>query len=239
MNLKHHIRFELLVLGLVLSGCTTDNSGPNCGDGLCSGETNAECPADCPIAGPTCGDGICIGETNATCTDDCPSAGPFCGDSSCNGTETISSCQNDCGMACISDPSMGADLCTGETICVSGWCLAAFPRVYTLYANVSAFGTNGGAEWDPGNGAPDLYLRIGTNAPSSVIQDQHSADFGPIDVPLVMPSSIAVGAWDEDGVVDAPVVGCSVPTDAASLRNRYFGCAPRSTGVLSGSLFPK
>ncbi len=46
---------------------------PFCGDGVCEvsrGETNANCPGDCP---PTAGNGICeAGETNANCPGDCP-----------------------------------------------------------------------------------------------------------------------------------------------------------------------
>jgi hypothetical protein len=46
---------------------------PYCGDGVCEvsrGETNANCPGDCP---PTAGNGVCeAGETNANCPGDCP-----------------------------------------------------------------------------------------------------------------------------------------------------------------------
>src|SRR5699024_7319423 len=90
------------VCGLVI-GCASeegDDGGPGCGDGVCSAsENHTSCAVDCAASGPRCGDGIC------------------------NGMETASSCANDCGStACTPSP----DSCTGETLCVSGTCVAAF-----------------------------------------------------------------------------------------------------------------
>jgi len=52
--------------------CTLTGSTTGCGDGTCdTGETNANCPADCPV-GPVCGDGTCDNSENcSTCPDDC------------------------------------------------------------------------------------------------------------------------------------------------------------------------
>jgi len=52
-------------------------SQPVCGDGTCdSGETNANCPADCPV-------------------------GPVCGDGTCDNNEDCSICEADCGECCV------------------------------------------------------------------------------------------------------------------------------------------
>ncbi len=68
--------------GLFSSASCSVTVLPRCGDGICNGtETNATCPADCPLIPtptptpppPFCGDGKCNGtETNATCPADCP-----------------------------------------------------------------------------------------------------------------------------------------------------------------------
>ena len=55
-------------------------------------------------AAPSCGDGSCTGsETCSTCPQDCGACQPVCGDDLCNGTETCSSCPLDCG-ACPNEP---------------------------------------------------------------------------------------------------------------------------------------
>jgi hypothetical protein len=66
-------------------------------------------------AGPTCGDGTCNGtETCSSCPQDCGACPPSCGDGTCNGTETCSNCPQDCG-AC--PPSCGDGTCNGTETC--------------------------------------------------------------------------------------------------------------------------
>ena len=69
--------------------------------------------ADTPAA--VCGDGTCNGtETCTTCTQDCGACAPVCGDGTCNGTETCSTCTQDCG-AC--PPGCGDGTCSGTETC--------------------------------------------------------------------------------------------------------------------------
>jgi len=81
-------------------------TGPVCGNGNCeAGETNTNCPDDCP-SGPVCGDGTCdAGETNANCPDDCPS-GPVCGDGTCDAGETNTNCPADCQIDCVHEADL-------------------------------------------------------------------------------------------------------------------------------------
>jgi hypothetical protein len=49
------------------------------------------------LCGQYCGNGICDGtETCSTCPQDCGVCAPACGDGICNGTETCSTCPQDC-----------------------------------------------------------------------------------------------------------------------------------------------
>jgi hypothetical protein len=85
------------------------------------------CPGECSVSNgslscdsaqqPSCGDGSCNGtESCSTCSQDCGTCAPSCGDSFCNGNETCSSCSNDCG-AC--SPSCGDGSCNGTETCSS------------------------------------------------------------------------------------------------------------------------
>lgn len=193
--------------------------------------------------GGSCGDGVCRGETNATCPDDCPANGPFCGDGTCNGTETATTCADDCGTtACSTSP----DNCNGETICIAGTCEAAFPRVYAITSvTVSVPTTNpndGGNPWDVGGGAPDLYLADMTCTGFTVaVQDQFSASFaGPFDVQLVAGTTLRIDVCDED-TIDPPdgAFACQeAPITAARLRTRQFGCVGNGFSMTS-TITPK
>lgn len=197
-------------------GCATDDDG---GDG------------------PFCGDAVCnAGETSSTCAADCPVGGPFCGDGTCNGNETASSCTSDCGTtACSASP----DNCTGETICISGKCEAAFPRVYRITNVAVSMPTknpNNNSDWDVGGGAPDLFLGDQQGNPiTAAVQDQFSATFpGPFEVQLVAGNAFRMDVWDEDVTTNDFAFACQAnPITAALLRTRSFGCAANGASLTS------
>jgi hypothetical protein len=70
---------------------------------------------------------------------------PVCGDGSCNGTETCSSCANDCGVC---NPVLNE---TNLSVAASAW-----TPVYTLTATNPTFRMFGGS------GDADLYVRLGS-----------------------------------------------------------------------------
>ena len=91
--------------------------------------------------------------------------------------------------ACASDDGGGGggdmcnvanDTCAGETVCVDGSCVAAFPRVYNIgNVRVTLPTTDSqGAAWDIGGGAPDIFVEVRVNGTlagtTSTVQDQFS-----------------------------------------------------------------
>jgi hypothetical protein len=72
----------------------------DCGDHICNnGETNEDCPVDCPLnpppSGPVCGNGRCeTGENHTSCPADC--GPPVCGNGKCEPGESINNCREDC-----------------------------------------------------------------------------------------------------------------------------------------------
>ncbi|MGE3454993.1 MAG: hypothetical protein AB7O24_07780 [Kofleriaceae bacterium] len=198
-----------VAVGVVLFlavGCATDDEDPgaSCGDGVCDGsESNSTCPGDCPIGGPRCGDGIC------------------------NGSETSASCSSDCAAGAC---STSQDNCGGETICISGRCEAAFPRVYSIRnVSVSVPTTNpaNGSSWDAGGGAPDMFLSSNGTMLTQPVDDQFMASFpGPFDVSLIAGATLQIDVYDEDITVHDGVMTCrEMPITAQRLRTRMFGCA--------------
>ena len=191
------------------------------------------CATDDGADEPSCGDGVCLGESSASCPADCSASGPRCGDGSCTGVETPSTCPGDCGSsACSQSP----DNCTGETICLSGTCVAAFPRVYAITnVSVAVPTTNpndGNASWDTGGGAPDMYLGDETGvAITTAVQDQFSASFaGPFQVSLIGGAELRIYVWDEDLTVADYAYDCGyAAVTAAALRVRTLSCA--SSGI--------
>jgi len=183
-----------------------------------------------------------IGCTSAGDDDGDDTIGPFCGDLVCNGFETAGSCPGDCGgvQAC----SETGDACGGDTICISGRCESAFPRVYRLTnvtVTVPTTNPNNGQSWDVGGGAPDLYLGNATGTPiSAAVQDQFSATFaGPFEIQLIAGGSLRLDAWDEDVTNPDPVLGCLAdPITPVLLRARSFSCS-RAGMSLSSVLSPK
>jgi hypothetical protein len=124
----------ILLLSLILSAC--GDAGDPGGDRLCTPNETRSCL--CPggrsgvqsctssgdgytscagcSASATCGDGTCNGsETCSSCRQDCGACGATCGDGSCNGGETCSSCSTDCGP-CSSTCSAGETRCSGSCV---------------------------------------------------------------------------------------------------------------------------
>jgi hypothetical protein len=81
---------------------------PVCGDGTCAPAEVGKCTADCGGGGqaPKCGNGSCEnGESNANCPGDCPSQSQ-CGNGTCDAGETTGNCAQDCPAMgnCPADP---------------------------------------------------------------------------------------------------------------------------------------
>jgi len=78
LSLFHHaehsvegVMLDSIVVSENRIGCLSPES--YCGDGTCDpGETNTNCPSDCPVTGPVCGENGCeAGEDCINCPDDC------------------------------------------------------------------------------------------------------------------------------------------------------------------------
>jgi hypothetical protein len=125
--------------------------------------------------------------------------------------------------------------CVGETVCVAGACVAAYPRGYTIgpiRVKVAQTGQNGGS-WDPGAGvmaAPDLYAAVSIDgtllATTATIPDTYEAEFtDPILLAVTAGSHISVVVSDEDGATDTQAFLCAnFPIDAGALRRRTIAC---------------
>ena len=103
-----------------------------CGNGSCeSGETLANCSADCSV----CGDNQCTGaETLASCPNDCS----VCGDNQCTGTETLATCAKDCAVCGdnICSSTETAESCSQDCLCED---LAWTNKPYGTYPTDNVF----------------------------------------------------------------------------------------------------
>ncbi len=126
-----------------------------------------------------------------------------------------------------------SDSCTGETICLAGSCVAAFPRAYSISELQISVPTTmpDGSPWDLGGGAPDLFLAAYVNNQAAAVTptafDRFSASFaGPYTLTLGAGSSLLIQAFDEDLTINDPAYGCvASPLTAALLRERILGCS--------------
>lgn len=140
-----------------------------------------------------------------------------------------------------------ADNCTGETICVAGSCVAAFPRVYKLGAIQHSVPTTktDSTSWDAAGGAPDLFVTIDVNgttvATTNVVSDQFNATWpGPFSVSLIAGSTLTLTSYDQDVSVNDPGFACEAkPITAALLRLRQLGCTSPPPWSLSYVIAPQ
>ena len=129
--------------------CGGGGTSPVCGNGWCeTGESQANCPADCTGGGGTvCGNGTCeAGETAGSCPQDCVSGcvpdctGKTCGPNGCNGScgncppdfwcdiqgqcQSMNGCTANCtGKSCDQDDGCGEPCgCPDGQVCISGSC---------------------------------------------------------------------------------------------------------------------
>ncbi len=125
-----------------------------------------------------------------------------------------------------------ADTCSGETVCLGGACVVAFPRVYAVsnvQHTVPATRPDGSA-WDSGGTPPDLLLQISVNGviahTTPSVPDSLTASFvGPFNLELIAGSSLILSTYDEDPVGNDPAYSCqSNPVSLAQLRARVIAC---------------
>lgn len=126
-----------------------------------------------------------------------------------------------------------SDDCSGESICIDGFCEATFGREYSITdvdVEVPTTDANGDA-WDVGGGAPDLMLEIYVNdsleATTAAEQDSFTAFFaGPFNVELIGGNDLIIASLDEDLTVNDPAFTCTAsPITAAMLRGRFLSCS--------------
>ncbi len=190
-------------------GGDDDGSGmqtASCGDHTCSSsESNASCPADCPAAA-TCGDGTCSGSESAT------------------------SCATDCGpQTCTSSP----DSCTGDNVCVSGSCVAAYGRVYKLYVydgKMPGRDANN-AFWDydvfsSPDELPDSYVELFLNGAEIGTTAYKSDTVMPMwneakTISVAAGSKIDLKVWDSDTDFDALMFSCTNVSLTADVLRKH------------------
>ncbi|MGH7179495.1 MAG: hypothetical protein ACREJC_19115 [Tepidisphaeraceae bacterium] len=229
---------KLLVMAALVAACGGTGTSTDC----CEADAGVDaggCDADCDDAMPAsvCGDGACAADEDPTsCAADCTAGGPVCGDGTCEGTETPGNCASDCGAAVCTAAN---DTCTGSTICVSGACVAAFPRTYVI-TNVVVAAIPGA--YDPDNSGPDLFISDDNGAMkwTAVQPDTLTATFpGPIERMLTEGLQFRVYAWDDDPPNSRMVAfACQWPLFASTLRPRTLSCAYNG-GSMSFSINPK
>jgi len=102
--------------------CCESNGTPGCDD---IDIQDCVCELD-PYCCEVNWDGICAGEAEADCGADCGGIDPICGDGECNGAETCEDCPQDCGFCagegscCISNGTPGCDdLEVQECVCAA------------------------------------------------------------------------------------------------------------------------
>jgi hypothetical protein len=132
------------------------------------------------------------------------------------------------GMAC----TVGADTCTGDTLCVAGACVAAFPLAYRITAfeiHVPAGFTH------DTDGMPDLAPHVQTGNPeladvTPIPVSANTFDLnlpGPFDLTLMSnTTNLLVGVDDADPTSPMEILDCiDAPATAQMLRNGGDHCA--------------
>lgn len=161
---------------------------------------------------------VWLGLALAACSDDAPAidAPPSTPDAAGTCSETV-------------------DRCVGETICLAGTCVAAYPRTYNFSEiTVTASATNGGMPWDPDDGSlADITVSIENAlvniATTPVVSDRTSATFpGPYPVMLTGEGVLLIFASDDDDGAAQQIVACALvgkQEQLAPFRTRRVSCA--------------
>ena len=155
----------------------------------------------------------------------------------------LSSCGDDAPSAIDAPPgsadaagtcSETVDRCAGETICMGGTCVAAYPRTYNFSnITVTASGTNDGAPWDPDSSLADITVSIENAlvniANTPVLTDRTMGEFpGPYSVMLTGDGALLILADDDDEGATEQIVACALvgrQEQLAPFRTHRVSCA--------------
>lgn len=165
----------------------------------------------------------------------------------------ISLAVSGCG-AVVRDPGGGgecserADDCSGDTICLSGTCEAAYPRSYDLSiddVSLPSRDPNNNC-WDIPCGPPDPYVvvrlddrDVGATDEASDTNEASWSDIFPIT--LSSGSRLELQLYDSDVDNDDLALACSsIPIDTELLRSRFVVCGSRGSGsYLHATITPR
>lgn len=135
--------------------------------------------------------------------------------------------------------------CTGETLCISNNCEAAFGRVYRITVVSASVPTNNqGQDWDAGGGAPDLFAVIAVDDNSigmtGTVEDQFEASWNQyVDTVIVAGNKLTIAVWDEDLSEHDLAFFCDWdPLTVEAIRAETLTCSG-TAGTLSGTIVPK
>ncbi|MEQ9495384.1 MAG: C2 domain-containing protein [Deltaproteobacteria bacterium] len=197
----------LLVLTLSI-GCGTGDDG---GDDVMTPDTTCfDVTASC---GQTIGGALCTSSNGGSCV-----GGTLC---SATGACELPPC----------DPLAPAS-CSGETVCIDGSCVSAFPRFYVLTVGAVTVASRDANDecWDVGCGAPDPFAVVMLNderiGATTTRQDVFEATFDEaFDLEMTAGSEVAVLVGDEDISENDLVLSCVLSSiDGDTIRGRAFVC---------------
>lgn len=158
-----------------------------------------------------------------------------------------------CGVS-VRDPGPGgecsesSDDCRGDTICLDGYCEAAFPRSYDLSIDEVSLPSRDpdGNCWDVPCGPPDPYVAVRLDDRDVGVTDEASdtsqASWSEIfPIALNASSRLQLQLYDADIDNDDLALECSsVPIDTTLLRSRLVVCGDRGRGsYLHATITPR
>jgi len=158
-----------------------------------------------------------------------------------------------CGVL-VRDPGGGgqcsesADDCSGDMICLSGYCAAAYPRTYDLSIDDVSLPSRDANNncWDIPCGPPDPYVvvrldgrDVGATDEASDTNEASWSDIFP--VALNSGSRLELQLYDSDVDNDDLALACSsIPIDTELLRSRFVVCGDRGRGsYLHATITPR